>query len=174
MKEITTRIKQTLAEEEANVERSIFDKKYFVSFFAAEIDTARQMITYVNAGHPPPLTYSQGRIDALAKGGMPLGVFASLPPMATQTAPFPRGGMLVAYTDGIWERTNAQDEQFGEGRLARFVAEHSFLSATAFVKNYWLTSEILAKAKPSMTTLPSPSRSFVLINHKGTFERDNR
>jgi len=110
------------------------NKKYFVSFFAAEIDTARQMISYVNAGHPPPLLYFNGRIDALAKGGVPLGVLASLPHLAKQSAPFPRGGMLIAYTDGIWERANAQDEQFGEGRLAGFVAEHSALGAKSFVQ----------------------------------------
>jgi len=31
---------------------------------------------YVNAGHPPPLVYSQGRIGALTKGSLPLGVRA--------------------------------------------------------------------------------------------------
>jgi hypothetical protein len=125
------------------------NKKFFVSFFAAEIDTARQMISYVNAGHPPPLVCSQGRIGALEKGGVPLGVLASLPQLAKPSAPFPRGGMLVAFTDGIWERTNAKNEQFGEERLARFVAEHSASSAKSLaqqlldeVKNFGKSEEL--------------------------------
>ncbi len=125
------------------------NKKFFVSFFAAEIDTARQTLSYVNAGHPPPLVGSSGQISALAKGGVPLGVAASLPQLVKQSAPFPRGGMLVAFTDGIWERTNAQNEQFGEERLAKFVAGHSASSAKSLaqqlldeVKNFGMGKEL--------------------------------
>jgi sigma-B regulation protein RsbU (phosphoserine phosphatase) len=42
--------------------------------------------------------------------------------------------MLVAFTDGIWERTNAQGEQYGEERLARFIAKHAALPPQSFVQ----------------------------------------
>jgi hypothetical protein len=109
-------------------------RKYFVSFFAAEIDTARGVMRYVNAGHPPPLVYADGHVSALAKGGVPLGVRASLPQLTQQSEPLPRGSMLVAFTDGIWERTNAQGEQYGEERLARFIAKHAALPPQSFVQ----------------------------------------
>jgi hypothetical protein len=117
------------------------NKKFFVSFFAAEINTAQQTISYVNAGHPPPLMSSPERTDTLAKGGVPLGVVASLPQLTKQSAPFPRDGVLVAFTDGIWERTNAQNEQFGEERLAKFVAGHSTSSAKS------LSQQLLEEVK---------------------------
>jgi sigma-B regulation protein RsbU (phosphoserine phosphatase) len=89
---------------------------------------------YVNAGHPPPLVYADGQVSALAKGGVPLGVRASLPELAQRSEQLPHGGMLVAFTDGIWERTNAQGEQYGEERLARFIAKHAALPPQSFVQ----------------------------------------
>jgi hypothetical protein len=109
------------------------ERKYFVSFFAAEIDTKRQMLHYVNAGHPPPLVCSRGRISALAHGNPALGIRASLPQLAKQSEPFPAGGMLVAFTDGICERTNGRGEQFGDNRLEQFVQRHAELNAPLFV-----------------------------------------
>jgi hypothetical protein len=109
-------------------------RKYFVSFFAAEIDAGRGVMRYVNAGHPPPLVYAEGRVTALAKGGVPLGVSPSLPQLTQRSEPLPRGGLLVAFTDGIWERANAQGEQYGEERLARFIAQHAALPPQSFVQ----------------------------------------
>jgi sigma-B regulation protein RsbU (phosphoserine phosphatase) len=109
-------------------------RKYFVSCFAAEIDAGHGVIRYVNAGHPPPLIYAEGRVTTLAKGGVPLGVGPSLPQLTQQSVPLPRGGMLVAFTDGIWERSNSQGEQYGEERLARFVASHAALPPQSFVQ----------------------------------------
>jgi hypothetical protein len=110
------------------------ERKYFVSFFAAEIDTANGTISYVNAGHPPPLIYSQEKLTELTKGGLPLGVRAALPQLDKKTAPFPAGGMLVAFTDGICERTDAQGEQYGDERLATFIIDHAKLNAEPFVQ----------------------------------------
>jgi sigma-B regulation protein RsbU (phosphoserine phosphatase) len=109
------------------------ERKYFVSFFAAEIDTKQKMMYYVNAGHPPPLVCSHGRISALSHGSLVLGVRASLPRLAKQFVPFPRGGMLVAFTDGICERMNGRGEQFGDHRLEKFVQHHAELNAPLFV-----------------------------------------
>ncbi|MGH7450083.1 MAG: PP2C family protein-serine/threonine phosphatase, partial [bacterium] len=109
------------------------ERKYFVSFFAAEIDTKQKMMYYVNAGHPPPLVCLHGRISALVQGSLALGVRASLPQLTKQSEPFPRGGMLVAFTDGICERTNGRGEQFGDNRLEKFVQRHAELNAPLFV-----------------------------------------
>ncbi len=109
-------------------------RKYFVSFFAAEIDTAHGLMRYVNAGHPPPLVYAGGRVTALAKGGVPLGIRAALPQLAQLSEPLPHGSMIVAFTDGIGERANTQGEQYGEERLAKFIASHAALQPQSFVQ----------------------------------------
>lgn len=48
--------------------------------------------------------------------------------------PFPRGGMLVAFTDGICERTNGHGEQFGDTRLEKSLQRHAELGAPLFVE----------------------------------------
>ena len=36
------------------------EKKSFVTFCAVEVDTATGLLTYVNAGHPPPMVFRMG------------------------------------------------------------------------------------------------------------------
>jgi phosphoserine phosphatase RsbU/P len=88
------------------------DKKSFVTFCAAEVNTHSRLLRYINAGHPPPLVFSNGSIHALAKGTIPLGVCASLPLLTTHVEEFPSGSILVSYTDGLLEQVNSQEEQF--------------------------------------------------------------
>ena len=57
-------------------------------------------ITYVNAGHNPPMISAQGVSFLLEATGVPLGLFPeSL--YAARTAILPLGGTLVLYTDGL-------------------------------------------------------------------------
>jgi sigma-B regulation protein RsbU (phosphoserine phosphatase) len=76
-------------------------KKDFVTFFVAVIDTMRKELTYVNAGHPPPILYSGGDIRSLSQRTIPLGFQASLPHLLRTNEVFPPGSMLIAYTDGL-------------------------------------------------------------------------
>lgn len=117
------------------------DKKNFVTFFAGEIDTSRRRMTYVNAGHPPPLICSENKIRRLAKGTIPLGLFGSLPKLIPHTERIIPGDLFIAYTDGIVERTDPREEQFGEERLMEFVRSHFRLDVRAF------TEQLLAEVK---------------------------
>lgn len=110
------------------------DKKAFVTFFAVEIDTSNRFMTYVNAGHPPPLIYANGEVRSLAKGTLPLGCTPSLPGLTEQTEEFPPGSALVAYTDGLFEQTNSQGEQYGQDRLREYVQSHPHLDVGPFVR----------------------------------------
>lgn len=110
------------------------DRNYFVSYFAALLDTANGIIRYVNAGHPPPLLISEGRISALANNTMALGFLPALPQVKEITEAFPPGSMVIAFTDGVWEHTDEEGEQFGEERLKEFTQSHSRLNAQAFVE----------------------------------------
>jgi sigma-B regulation protein RsbU (phosphoserine phosphatase) len=80
------------------------------------------------------LVYAGGRVTALAKGGVPLGIRAALPQLVQHSEPLPQGSMLVAFTDGVWERANARGEQYGEERLAQFIAGHAALPPQSFVQ----------------------------------------
>ncbi len=108
------------------------DKKAFVTFFAAEINTSDQVVSYVNAGHPQPIIFSRNEISLLKKGTIPLGIREQLPHFSMQMENFPVGSCLIAYTDGLLEQFNSQEEQYGENRLYRFVQSNAHLDVRTF------------------------------------------
>jgi serine phosphatase RsbU (regulator of sigma subunit) len=110
------------------------DKRRFVTFYAAKINTSKQILTYVNAGHPPPLICSEGKVRLLAKGTIALGLCASLPQLTKHTEKFPPGCVLVSYTDGLSEQTNPEGEQYGEERLREYVRTKVHLDAQPFTR----------------------------------------
>ena len=110
------------------------DKKHFVTFLAAEINTSRRVVTYVNAGHPPPLICSTGTVHSSARGTMPLGVSAPLPQLTKHAEAFAPGSLLISYTDGLTERMDLQGEQFGEERLGKYVQANAHLDAQTFTR----------------------------------------
>ena len=76
----------------------------YATLVVAVIDAGANSVSYVTAGHPPPLVRRpDGTIDVLADGHHSvLGV--NLAPRPAGRAPFPSGSVLVAYTDGLIER----------------------------------------------------------------------
>jgi len=82
---------------------------------------APDSVTYVNAGHPPPLVLgADGTGWALPLAdGPPLG--AATAARRSRTAPFSPGDTLVAYTDGLVER-RGEDIDAGLARLLEHVA----------------------------------------------------
>ena len=115
------------------------DKKHFVTFFAAEINTAKRLITYVNAGHPPPLICSDEGVRSLAKGTLALGLQTRLPNLVKHSEEFLPGDILVCYTDGIVEQTNMQGEQFGEERIREYVRAKANLAVQPFTQQLFET-----------------------------------
>lgn len=96
----------------------------FVTMFLAQIDPASGEIDYCNAGHfPPVLLRDREPFSSLDCGGPLLG---ALPDgqYESGTQILHPGDTLVAYSDGVIECRNRNDEEFG---LERLVAEASRL-----------------------------------------------
>jgi len=110
------------------------DKKNFVTLFAAEINTSARRLTYVNAGHPPPLLFSDNEILPLEKGTIPLGLYPVLPNLVKHSEDFIPGSCFVSYTDGLTEQTNLQGEQYGEERLREYACSSAGLNAQSFTR----------------------------------------
>ena len=90
----------------------------YATLFYAEIDVDSGLLTAASAGHNAPFLRSpRADLVRLEAGGIPLGL---LPGAAyeQETMTIPRGGLLLAYSDGITEWTNPEGEEFGEVRLA--------------------------------------------------------
>ena len=94
-----------------------FGDNRYATLFWAEYDARTAVLTYVNAGHPPPiLIYTTGVIERLSSGGIPIGMFANARYTATQLHMEP-GSRLVIFTDGLTDAENAAQEDFGDPRL---------------------------------------------------------
>lgn len=91
----------------------------FATLFYAVFDPDGS-VTYVNAGHNPPLVFRQnGDIERLWDGGTILGVFDRLAYDQGRFTAHP-GDCIVAYTDGLTEAFQG-DEPFGEQRVIETV-----------------------------------------------------
>lgn len=102
----------------------------FVTLFYSVLDNAQNTLTFVNAGHNPPLLLRKKTRDIirLSTGGVVLGAMKGLK-MNEKTIDLQAGDLLVLYTDGITEAINQQEDQFGEERLIELLKENQELSS---------------------------------------------
>lgn len=98
------------------------EQMMFVTVFFGVLRLSTGEMSYVNAGHNPPLIGSRVRgVDLLPKGqNMALAVMDELSYVTGQVTLAP-GDTLLLYTDGVTEATNRAGELFGEGRLVDIV-----------------------------------------------------
>jgi len=89
----------------------------FVTFFFCVANPSTGEISFANAGHNPPIVMrASGDTELLSNGGPPLGIVA-IAPYAEQRTELAPGEMLVIYSDGVTEATNANYDEFGEERF---------------------------------------------------------
>lgn len=151
----------TLAEMVSNINRLLCRSTgtaTYVTFFYAQFNEQTSQLSYVNAGHNPPLLIRAGlgeatarpqRIQALAGNGVSVtesavsnaGGYLKLDTGGPVIGFFEQchyeqgiiqletGDLLLAYTDGVTEAMNLSSEEYGEERLQRLVSEVSHLSA---------------------------------------------
>ena len=93
----------------------------FVSVFYGELEAGGNLI-YVNAGHQPPLLFSNGRVLELMTGGTVIGPLAEVK-FERGVVRMEPGDVLVACTDGIFDRRSPKGEFFGEAQLHRLVQQ---------------------------------------------------
>ena len=89
----------------------------FITLFYSVFDMSTGELTYVNAGHTPPLVlHADGSVDRLQDGGVALGMFdASL--YRTGRASLGTNDLLAVYSDGITEAENPGGSPFDERGL---------------------------------------------------------
>lgn len=90
----------------------------FVTLFYAAVNLLSGKLTFVNAGHNPPLLYraSQGQVSLLSRTGMALGVDEN-GQYDQRAVTLVSGDMLLLYTDGVTETMDVQSREFGTDRL---------------------------------------------------------
>ncbi len=129
------------------------EKGIFVSLFYAVLDTAARQLVYSRAGHNPGFLLKQGSADfqTLHPPGMALGLdegalFSSI--IRENTVPLNSGDVLVFYTDGITEAMNVREEEYGEERLMKCIANNSHLPSKEMVDQITADVNRFAGAQP--------------------------
>ena len=94
----------------------------FITFFVAIYNKALRYFKYVNAGHNPPLFHSkESGLTQLELGTTVLGIFNPLPFLKIGKIRNLDSFFFLAFTDGLIETFNAQDEPFGVERVISIV-----------------------------------------------------
>lgn len=94
----------------------------FVTAVLGMLDLASGELVFCNAGHPPQLHLRADGSDWLRAGGRPLGLFpdSSYESSSVRLEP---GDLLVFFTDGLIEISDAEDHEFGMERLEATVRQ---------------------------------------------------
>lgn len=108
------------------LERGLGDAM-FTTAVLARLDTDTGLFTWLNAGHPAPLLFRQGRfvksLDTVPL--LPLGVWRSFDPEEHRPTPASEqlqpGDQVLLYTDGVVEARTPTGDLFGVERLVDFV-----------------------------------------------------
>ncbi|MHB8111719.1 MAG: PP2C family protein-serine/threonine phosphatase [Syntrophorhabdaceae bacterium] len=106
----------------------------FVTLFYAVLDLQNKQLHYVNAGHNPPVLCkgSGGDIVLLGARGIALGVLDEIN-LQEVDLDLSHNDVVVFYTDGITEAINGKEEQFGQERLIKLIAQNNSLPAQELI-----------------------------------------
>ena len=110
----------------------------YATFFYAQLDEQGRQLRYVNAGHNAPYLLRAGRrstadsappeIEELSVGGTVVGMFPEME-YEEATVELCPGDVLLAFTDGVPEAHNPENEEFGEERLQQLLRQTAHLPA---------------------------------------------
>ena len=108
----------------------------YLSCFLGLVDTRRNGLHYINAGHVPPILVdgSTGTYSLLEDGGTVIGLFPKTD-YTRGTAQLKAGDILVCCTDGILEAADEKDEEFGSEKLAASVLKHRDKTAQGIIES---------------------------------------
>jgi sigma-B regulation protein RsbU (phosphoserine phosphatase) len=133
------------------------DDTMYASMFYAALDLATGELTYVNAGHNPPLYLSAAADKAieLEHTGMWLGVDenSKFEQRAINLQP---GDLLLLYTDGVTDALNAAGEEFGLDRVRQILYQQRNASAETI-------SEVFIQTLAAFTVNSAPFDDITIV-----------
>jgi sigma-B regulation protein RsbU (phosphoserine phosphatase) len=110
-----------------NVNRLVFDasaENRYATFFYAQYDPATRQLSYVNAGHNPPMIFRRDglgwKIVRLETGGPVVGLLPDFRYTQGESHLLP-GDLWVGFNDGISESMNEAEEEWGEPAMREFI-----------------------------------------------------
>jgi len=122
----------------------------YATLFYAEFDPATRCLTFVNAGHNPPIVLRNCRgacqVLRLETGGPVVGLL----PQQYQHGEFSHeaGDLVVLFTDGVSESMNVREEEWGEERLIELAKTCHGLPAREGMKRILAAAQAFAGGAP--------------------------
>ena len=133
-----------------NVNRLVYEataENRYATFFYAQYDPSTRCLSYVNAGHNPPMLFRQResgwRIERLDAGGTVIGLLPQFPYRQAAIA-LEAGDLLVIYTDGVSEAMNPFHEEWGEERMMEAVERCGGLGAAETIEQLMRAADAFA------------------------------
>ena len=133
---------QNVAEMMGNLNELVYESSAanrYATFFFGRYNSNTRVLTYVNAGHNAPMVFrgcagQSPDVIRLDTGGPVIGL---LPACAYElgTVALERGDVLVAFTDGISEAMNADDQEWGEERLIEAIVSKRALGPGDLIRS---------------------------------------
>lgn len=96
------------------------DEDKFATLFISNYNDVDKTLTFVNAGHTPPLVIRKGKIIKLYSAGLILGITKDIV-YSSNKVNLEKNDLLFFYTDGVTESRNHNKEFYGEERLIRLI-----------------------------------------------------
>jgi serine phosphatase RsbU (regulator of sigma subunit) len=89
----------------------------YLTLFLGILDTAKQELRYVNAGHNPQFVIHEGNgFEVMSATGLPIALYPGQP-YREEVVPARSGDLLFFYTDGLVEAEDESGDMFGFERL---------------------------------------------------------
>ncbi len=119
----------------------------YATFFFGVYDPVSRLFRYVNAGHNPPYVVRGEELHTLEGGGPVIGL---LPEAEYEEChlTLERGDLLLAYTDGISEALNIQDQEWGEERMLAAARSRLPQDASTILRHIVTEADKFAAAAP--------------------------
>lgn len=128
---------------------SVTRGEQFMSLICGVYERSRNLLTYTNAGHPPPWHLRQGRATPLGSHGMLLGIVPDSVYDRSQILLQP-GDWLICFTDGITEALSPGREMFRSTGVLKAIGNGEFATAEAAAESIWVAvQEHSAGAPPT-------------------------
>lgn len=134
----------------SRVNRLVFESSAdnrYATFFFGIYQPVNRLLRYVNAGHNPPYVIRGSEIHALEGGGPVIGLLPDALYEECHLILQP-GDLMLAYTDGISEALNLQDQEWGEDRMVAAARAHLPENASTILRHIVTEADRFAATAP--------------------------
>lgn len=121
----------------------------FITSWLGMLNAETGVLTYVNAGHNPPLLYKNGKSYNFIKSspGFVLGGLEGIK-YRQNTIQLNEGDRLFLYTDGVTEAHNPENALYSENRLLNFLNDHAGCALSCLVEQLKVDIHAFANGNP--------------------------